>query len=111
MSDSDARHCLMRCLSLFRQLGDSAGVDACLRALSGSGLTSRASPAPERLTRRERQVAALVAAGLSNAEIAEALTIAQGTARRHVTNILTKLAFHSRAQIATWFAEDRTPHA
>jgi DNA-binding CsgD family transcriptional regulator len=57
------------------------------------------------LTPRERQVAVLVARGLTNTEIAETLTIAQGTAANHVQHILTKLGFHSRAQIATWAVE------
>jgi non-specific serine/threonine protein kinase len=54
------------------------------------------------LTPRERDVAALVAEGLSNARIGEVLGIAQGTARIHVERILGKLGLTSRVQIATW---------
>ncbi|MER3405583.1 MAG: helix-turn-helix transcriptional regulator, partial [Chloroflexota bacterium] len=54
------------------------------------------------MTPREREVAALVAAGLTNRQIAEALVISEGTARIHVEHILDKLDFHSRAQIAAW---------
>jgi DNA-binding NarL/FixJ family response regulator len=54
------------------------------------------------LTEREREVAALIVRGCSNREIAEALVIAEGTAVRHVANILSKLALHSRAQVAVW---------
>lgn len=57
------------------------------------------------LTEREREVAALVARGLSNREIAVALSISQRTAGAHVGNILAKLGFASRAQIAAWAAE------
>lgn len=57
---------------------------------------------PGHLTPREREVAALVAAGLTNRQIAEALVISEGTARIHVEHILDKLDFHSRAQIAAW---------
>jgi adenylate cyclase len=57
---------------------------------------------PEPLTERERQVASLVAQGLSTRQIAEALVIAEGTARIHVEHILTKLDLHSRAQLAAW---------
>jgi non-specific serine/threonine protein kinase len=57
------------------------------------------------LTRREREVAALVAEGLSNREIAARLVVAQRTAEGHVENILGKLGFSSRTQIAGWFAE------
>jgi DNA-binding NarL/FixJ family response regulator len=59
----------------------------------------------EVLTPREREVAGLIARGLRNREIAQALEIAEGTCRRHVANILAKLDFHSRAQIAVWAIE------
>jgi len=59
-------------------------------------------PADTGLTRREREVAALVAAGLSNRDLARRLVISQRTAEAHVGHILTKLGFTSRAQIATW---------
>jgi pimeloyl-ACP methyl ester carboxylesterase/class 3 adenylate cyclase/DNA-binding CsgD family transcriptional regulator len=58
-----------------------------------------------RLTAREREVAAHLARGLTNRQIAEALVITVATAERHVTNVLNKLGFHSRAQIAAWAAE------
>jgi DNA-binding NarL/FixJ family response regulator len=57
------------------------------------------------LTRREREVAALLARGLSNREIAEALVIGERTAEMHVSNILGKLGLTSRAQAAVWAAE------
>jgi predicted ATPase/DNA-binding CsgD family transcriptional regulator len=60
------------------------------------------------LTAREREVAALVAGGLTNKAIADELVISQATAARHVTNILAKLGFSSRTQIAAW-AADRKP--
>ncbi|MEU4831825.1 LuxR C-terminal-related transcriptional regulator [Streptosporangium sp. NPDC023615] len=61
-----------------------------------------AAPAPSPLTRREMEIAQLVAQGLSNKDIATALTIARRTAEGHVEHIMTKLGFHSRAQIAVW---------
>jgi DNA-binding CsgD family transcriptional regulator len=68
-----------------------------------------AAPSPIRaarthLTAREREVAALVAAGLSNKEIAEKLVIGERTAEGHVERILGKLGFRSRSQIASWHA-------
>ncbi|MEK6227412.1 MAG: AAA family ATPase [Chloroflexota bacterium] len=54
------------------------------------------------LTAREREVAALVASGLSNKEIAEKLVISERTAEGHVERILGKLQFRSRSQIASW---------
>lgn len=55
-----------------------------------------------RLTRREWQVAELVARGLTNRAIAENLFISVRTAQGHVEHVLTKLGFTSRAQIAAW---------
>lgn len=57
---------------------------------------------PSPLTRRETEVALLVAQGMSNKEIASSLVIAQRTAEGHVEHILSKLGFSSRAQIAVW---------
>jgi DNA-binding NarL/FixJ family response regulator len=59
---------------------------------------------PGALTPRECQVAALVAAGRSNKAIASELVISPATAARHVANILAKLGFSSRTQIAAWAA-------
>lgn len=59
------------------------------------------------LTRREQQVADLIAGGMSNKEIAAKLVIARRTAEGHVERILQKLGFTSRAQIATWVTERR----
>jgi predicted ATPase/DNA-binding CsgD family transcriptional regulator len=60
------------------------------------------------LTKREREVAALVTRGLTNKAIAESLVISQRTAQGHVENILTKLGFSSRTQIATWVASQQS---
>jgi ATP/maltotriose-dependent transcriptional regulator MalT len=54
------------------------------------------------LTRRERQVATVVAQGLSNKEIADELVVSIKTVEAHVSRILSKLGFSSRAQIAAW---------
>jgi predicted ATPase/DNA-binding CsgD family transcriptional regulator len=67
---------------------------------------SRGAGAPG-LTRREREIAELVAQGLSNKDVAARLVISQRTAETHVENVLTKLGFSSRAQIAAWVAERR----
>jgi DNA-binding NarL/FixJ family response regulator len=54
------------------------------------------------LTAREREVAALIAKGRSNREIAGAMTVGEKTVETYVTRILSKLGFNSRVQIATW---------
>jgi predicted ATPase/DNA-binding NarL/FixJ family response regulator len=65
------------------------------------------SPIPEALsalTRREREIARLVAGGLHNYEIADQLGITPHTTEVHVSNILSKLRMASRTQLAGWAA-------
>ncbi|GAA5125821.1 ATP-binding protein [Haloechinothrix salitolerans] len=69
--------------------------------------TTAASRHDTTLTRREREVANLIADGLSNKEIATKLVIARRTAEAHVEHILGKLGFSSRSQVAAWVAEQR----
>jgi DNA-binding CsgD family transcriptional regulator/tetratricopeptide (TPR) repeat protein len=57
------------------------------------------------LTEREREVARLVAQGKSNRAIADELVVGERTIGTHVENILSKLGFTSRAQIAAWAVE------
>lgn len=63
----------------------------------------------EVLTRREKDVARLVAAGHSNKRIAADLVISVRTAETHVEHILTKLDFTSRTQIAGWARDHGLP--
>jgi predicted ATPase/DNA-binding NarL/FixJ family response regulator len=64
----------------------------------------RADASPGQLTRREQDVAALVAQGLSNSQIAAALVISPRTVETHVQHIMDKLGCSSRTQIAAWSA-------
>jgi predicted ATPase/DNA-binding CsgD family transcriptional regulator len=57
------------------------------------------------LSRREQEVVRLIAQGLSNREIADALVIAGRTAEAHVTHVLAKLGLRSRSQVAIWALE------
>jgi DNA-binding NarL/FixJ family response regulator len=61
----------------------------------------------ERLTPRELEVVAFVAAGSTNREIAARLVLSDRTVETHVQNILGKLGFRSRAEIAAWAARER----
>ncbi len=71
-----------------------------------TGATEASKPTGESvLTPREREVVRLVARGRTNRQIAEELVITPGTATLHVKNILRKLGFSSRAQIAVWAVE------
>src|SRR5262249_20079072 len=64
------------------------------------------------LTRRELEVAALVAEGLTNRQIAERLFISERTADGHLEHIREKLGVRSRSQITAWFIEQsRAPAA
>lgn len=85
------------------------GLDGIVRYALGekpATATRRAARAgdPARLTRREREIAALVARGMSNKDIAAALVIGTRTVESHVENILVKLGFTSRTQVASWLA-------
>jgi DNA-binding NarL/FixJ family response regulator len=60
------------------------------------------APLPDALTPREREIAALVASGHSNKAIAGELFISPATVARHIANIMAKLGFRTRTQIATW---------
>jgi predicted ATPase/DNA-binding CsgD family transcriptional regulator len=62
-----------------------------------------------RLTRREREVAALVADGLGNREIAERLFLSKRTVDSHIEHIFTKMGFTSRTQLANWVIERGIP--
>jgi DNA-binding CsgD family transcriptional regulator len=78
-------------------------------ALTALGSDRAPTPPPGALTPREREVVDLIASGRSNKAIAEELFISPATAARHVANIMAKLGFNSRAQIAAWAADKRDP--
>jgi non-specific serine/threonine protein kinase len=70
----------------------------------GSSESAASESAPDTLTAPEREIARLMADGLSNHDIAEKLVISEGTVEVHVKHILVKLGFRSRAQVAGWVA-------
>ena len=66
---------------------------------------ARREPTPaERLTPRERGIVALVAAGASNREVAEKLSLAEDTVKHHLSNIFDKLGVSNRAELAAYAA-------
>ncbi|MPY79464.1 MAG: LuxR family transcriptional regulator [Actinophytocola sp.] len=88
--------------------GAAMDIDSAL-ALALRRSTKPATPQrPDRpdddLTSREREIAQLVAQGMSNRDIAASLVISPRTAEKHVEKILTKLGLSSRTQIGVWFA-------
>lgn len=64
-----------------------------------------------RLSHRENQVAALVSAGLTNAQIATSLFLAEGTVRNVVSAVLRKLELRDRTQLAVWAVRAGVQHA
>jgi DNA-binding CsgD family transcriptional regulator len=89
----------------------AAESDRLVRALGMTAFTAAAAallrrlgPGDGGLSAREAEVAALVADGLTNREIAARLVISERTAGNHVAHILTKLGFTSRSQVAGWMS-------
>jgi DNA-binding CsgD family transcriptional regulator len=88
-------------LSEFERLGAPRDADQAAAFLRDRGVAGRTGPKTlGTLTRREREVLALVGEGLSNAEIAARLFISTKTAEHHVGNILAKLHARTRAEAA-----------
>ncbi|MEU2255003.1 protein kinase [Nocardia xishanensis] len=85
--------------------GQALGMNAAVSYALGEHATATPPTSGPTLTKRERQVADLVAQGLTNKQIAAKLVISQRTAQGHVEHILAKLGFTSRAQIAAWIVD------
>ena len=86
--------------------GQSLPIDqAIAEALGGEPSVSPEAPPSDpagQLSPREREVATLVALGLSNRDIAERLVVSERTAENHVQRVMNRLGLRSRTQIATW---------
>ena len=93
-----------------RREGAALGFDAAVAYALGEQTPptpASAAGASTTPTKRERQVADLIAEGLTNKEIAARLVISPRTAQGHVEHLLSKLGFTSRAQIAAWVVESQ----
>ncbi|HVS07154.1 MAG TPA: LuxR C-terminal-related transcriptional regulator [Candidatus Dormibacteraeota bacterium] len=89
------------------ELGRAFPVDEAVAYALGRKNSDEPQPAaipeaPIQLTNREQEIARLVAEGLTNKQIAGKLVISERTAESHIVNILNKLGFNSRTQIASW---------
>ncbi|MCH3948099.1 MAG: response regulator transcription factor [Olsenella sp.] len=69
----------------------------------GDAMERRKEPAMRGLTEREREVVRAIADGMSNAEVAAALYMSEGTVRNHISAILAKLGLRNRTQIAVYY--------
>lgn len=85
-----------RAIEIYRAAGNTAGADRVLRAITPVNKRGRPKTA---LTSRESEIAALVATGKSNKEIANALVISERTVENHVASILGKLGVGSRTEV------------
>ncbi|MCL2533099.1 MAG: alpha/beta fold hydrolase [Nocardiaceae bacterium] len=99
--------------SHFPHVGESDVIVRAILEFLGDGT---ATPPPERpappsgeLTARQLQVAALVAAGMTNRQIAQQLGIEERSAEGHVERIRLRLGVTSRAQVAAWWARRTSP--
>jgi predicted ATPase/DNA-binding CsgD family transcriptional regulator/Tfp pilus assembly protein PilF len=97
-------------------LGSSPARPSDAQGARGSGEHAWADPArlaaagpTTPLTAREQEIVLLIARGLSNRQIADELVISPATAARHVANILAKLGFSSRTQVASWAVRHEPP--
>jgi predicted ATPase/DNA-binding CsgD family transcriptional regulator len=86
--------------------GSAGGASSAADAVALTARSEQAAPSLAGLTRRERDVATLLARGqTTNREIAAALVITEGTAANYVQRVLNRLELRTRAQVAAWAAE------
>jgi DNA-binding NarL/FixJ family response regulator len=98
---------LLHALDAFTELGAGGWAERARSELAVTGTTVRrpAPPLHSELTPQERTVARLVAAGLSNREVAERLFVTTNTVETHLRHIFQKLDVRSRTQLAIAFRD------
>ena len=84
------------CMAVLEALRPYLGARHALWAARHGPVVEPPAAGPDPLTAREREIVALLRAGLTNAEIALRLSIAPGTVRRHLENVYGKLGVHTR---------------
>jgi predicted ATPase/DNA-binding CsgD family transcriptional regulator len=89
-----------------RAIGPEEAAQFALRPGLALDDESRAAIGMSVLTRREREVAALVARGLTNRQAAEQLLVAPRTVETHLEHIFAKLGVQTRAEVAAWAARE-----
>jgi DNA-binding NarL/FixJ family response regulator len=90
--------------------GDQAAIDpavqhhllAAIAATPSAAAKPQAARLPDGLTPREAEVLALIAAGLSNSEIAAKLVVSEATVKSHINHLLTKIQARDRAQAVSY---------
>lgn len=90
-------------LAVFERLGAARDADAAARLLRGLGVGGRTGPKGYgTLSKREQEVLALLALGMTNEQIAARLYVSRRTAEYHVSSILSKLGLGTRAEAAAY---------
>lgn len=108
IADPSAADCFRNALTGFRELGALLEADRVARQLRSLGIPVRPTKgAPGVVSERENQVLRLVAAGLSNPEIAARLHVSRKTVSHHVSHLLTKLSLRNRAELAAYVAREQ----
>ncbi|MGD0969529.1 MAG: AAA family ATPase [Candidatus Aquilonibacter sp.] len=87
----------------FTTLGATYFAELATKAIGATGAVTRDGTRANNTTRREFEIAALVAEGLTNREIAERLVLSERTVEGHIANLFAKVNVNSRTQLATWF--------
>lgn len=85
--------------------GAGMGVDGADEADAGG-----ADPSPDVLTKREMEIAALIARGRTNREISQALNISEHTVKNHIKNMLGKLSLDNRVNLAAYAIRNGLTH-
>ena len=108
---AETKESVPQALAVFEALGAARHADKARKALRSLGVrvpTSRSGRgADQRLSRREMEVAGLVAEGLTNGEIAERLVLSVRTIESHLDHVYSRLGISSRAALASWVTEGR----
>ena len=101
----DAPDMLRQARDMFVTLGADYFATLAEKMASGGSIALRTKSAerPGNTTRREREIAAHVADGLTNREIAERLVLSERTVEGHIANLFAKVNVNSRTQLATWY--------
>lgn len=87
----------------FTALGATYFVELASKAIGPTKVVARDGTRANNTTRREFEIAGLVAEGLTNREIAERLVLSERTVEGHIANLFAKVNVNSRTQLATWF--------
>ena len=103
-SGAEIRHALRQVLDNHAVIDPAVQHHVVDAIATGSAAQDRRplSPLPAGLTPREAEVLSLIAAGMSNSEIAEQLVVSEGTVKSHINHLLAKIDARDRAQAVTF---------